>query len=408
MADGHSPMSSDPKRAAKIGQAVPRYDGRLKVTGGAKYASDHAPANVAHGYLHTSSIAKGRIRSIDESAARAVPGVLDVFTYQELPEGGDRSGQDLRQQGLHGHLHRAPAGGDPPRRPDRRPGGRRHLRGGPRGRPAAEGRLCGRDPLGHLRQPRRHREGHRARGRHAEEGRRGCGLRLGRREDRCALLHPHPASQPDRALHHHLRLGGAEADGLGGEPERLRLQARSGAAALHQPGRRAHRLALHRRGVRQPRIADAAHGHRGAGLEGAGSAGEAGDGARPGLHRRHLPRRDPPPRAPGRIARRQARVALPRGLGGLEPAGRLQGGGGGRHDAHVRLPQHRLEGLDRLGRPQHAGLHALAAGGAVHVRAGERDGRAGLRPEDGPGGAASGERHAGRSPSRACPTPRAS
>ena len=102
MADGHSPMSTDPKRAAKIGQAVPRYDGRLKVTGGAKYASDHAPAYAAHGYLHTSSIAKGRIRSIDESAARAVPGVLDVFTFKSFPKGAIDPGKTFDQKGFMG------------------------------------------------------------------------------------------------------------------------------------------------------------------------------------------------------------------------------------------------------------------------------------------------------------------
>ena len=44
------------------------------------------------------------------------------------------------------------------------------------------------------------------------------------------------------------------------------------------------------------------------------------------------------------------------------------------HDPALRLSERRQPGLDRARRPQHARLHALAAGGALHVRAGKRDG----------------------------------
>jgi xanthine dehydrogenase YagR molybdenum-binding subunit len=67
---------------AKIGASIPRVDGRLKVTGEARYASDMPLANPAYAYLATSAIARGRITAIDEVDARAVPGVLDILTFR--------------------------------------------------------------------------------------------------------------------------------------------------------------------------------------------------------------------------------------------------------------------------------------------------------------------------------------
>jgi xanthine dehydrogenase YagR molybdenum-binding subunit len=80
----------DPAAPAPIGtmgQPIPRYDARAKVTGTARYAADMALPDVAYAYLLSSRIAKGRIRSFDLKAARALPGVLDILTYQTI--GGD-------------------------------------------------------------------------------------------------------------------------------------------------------------------------------------------------------------------------------------------------------------------------------------------------------------------------------
>ena len=63
-----------------VGQPQDRVDGRLKVTGKAVYTSDQPVKNVAYGYLLTSRIAKGEIRSIDVAAATSSPGVLAVYT----------------------------------------------------------------------------------------------------------------------------------------------------------------------------------------------------------------------------------------------------------------------------------------------------------------------------------------
>ena len=95
------PIPTPPTAAfTRIGTPTPRYDGRLKVTGGARYASDQSVANPAFGYLVVSSIAKGRIGSIDEHAARAVPGVLDVFTFRNI--GPIEPGKTFSQKGYMG------------------------------------------------------------------------------------------------------------------------------------------------------------------------------------------------------------------------------------------------------------------------------------------------------------------
>jgi xanthine dehydrogenase YagR molybdenum-binding subunit len=70
---------------AYIGKRVSRVDGRAKVTGAAKYAAEHGVPDLAHGYVVGSAIARGKIVSIDASAALALPGVLQVFTHENAP-----------------------------------------------------------------------------------------------------------------------------------------------------------------------------------------------------------------------------------------------------------------------------------------------------------------------------------
>ncbi len=85
-----------------MGAATSRVDGRLKVTGAARYASDlYGGANPAHAYLATSTIARGRITRLDELEARKVPGVLDILTFRNV---GDRikPGKIFSQKGYMG------------------------------------------------------------------------------------------------------------------------------------------------------------------------------------------------------------------------------------------------------------------------------------------------------------------
>ena len=73
-----------------IGTAISRVDGRAKVTGAAKYAAEFNVPDLAHGSMVGSTIAKGRIRRIDTSAAMRVPGVLTVLTHENRPPMADK------------------------------------------------------------------------------------------------------------------------------------------------------------------------------------------------------------------------------------------------------------------------------------------------------------------------------
>ncbi|WP_295715920.1 xanthine dehydrogenase family protein molybdopterin-binding subunit [Mucilaginibacter sp.] len=63
-----------------------RIDGRLKVTGAAKYSAEYTPAGLTYGVLVGSTITKGSITSIDTKAAGQAPGVLAVITHLNAPK----------------------------------------------------------------------------------------------------------------------------------------------------------------------------------------------------------------------------------------------------------------------------------------------------------------------------------
>jgi xanthine dehydrogenase YagR molybdenum-binding subunit len=67
------------------GDPVSRIDGVAKVTGQARYAAEHLTADMAHGVVVNSSIAKGRIAGLHLDEARAVPGVLDILSHLNRP-----------------------------------------------------------------------------------------------------------------------------------------------------------------------------------------------------------------------------------------------------------------------------------------------------------------------------------
>lgn len=72
--------------SATIGPARNRVDGRLKVTGAAKYSVEFEVPKCAHGWTVESNIAKGKITAIDTRAAQAAPGVLAVLTHLNTPK----------------------------------------------------------------------------------------------------------------------------------------------------------------------------------------------------------------------------------------------------------------------------------------------------------------------------------
>jgi xanthine dehydrogenase YagR molybdenum-binding subunit len=69
-----------------IGDPLSRVDGRLKVTGGAKYSGEWDFPGMAYGVLVSSSITNGSIRSMDVKAAERSPGVLAVITPFNAPD----------------------------------------------------------------------------------------------------------------------------------------------------------------------------------------------------------------------------------------------------------------------------------------------------------------------------------
>ncbi len=69
-----------------LGKPASRVEGRAKVTGAAKYAAEYNVPGVAHGFVVSSTVAKGRIVCIHVADALAVDGVLDVFTHEHRPK----------------------------------------------------------------------------------------------------------------------------------------------------------------------------------------------------------------------------------------------------------------------------------------------------------------------------------
>ncbi len=64
-----------------IGAPINRIDGRLKVTGDARYAADFAVPKPLYGHLVTSTVGLGRITGVDDAAARQVAGVRAVYHH---------------------------------------------------------------------------------------------------------------------------------------------------------------------------------------------------------------------------------------------------------------------------------------------------------------------------------------
>jgi xanthine dehydrogenase YagR molybdenum-binding subunit len=71
-------LDEETKQNAK--QLDARYDGRLKVTGAAKYAAEFPVKDVVYGYIVQATIPSGTIASIDDTTAAHASGVLAVVT----------------------------------------------------------------------------------------------------------------------------------------------------------------------------------------------------------------------------------------------------------------------------------------------------------------------------------------
>ncbi|MEO7430604.1 MAG: xanthine dehydrogenase family protein molybdopterin-binding subunit [Dokdonella sp.] len=68
-----------------VGQPVSRLDGPVKVIGTARFTAEVTIDGLVFASLACSTIARGRIRSIETAAARRVSGVVDVMTHANCP-----------------------------------------------------------------------------------------------------------------------------------------------------------------------------------------------------------------------------------------------------------------------------------------------------------------------------------
>lgn len=69
-----------------IGKPLPKTDGRVKVTGQAKYTGDLKFPNMLVGKILTSPHAHAKIISIDTTEAEKLPGVKAVITHKDVPD----------------------------------------------------------------------------------------------------------------------------------------------------------------------------------------------------------------------------------------------------------------------------------------------------------------------------------
>ena len=80
-----SEASPHVRHGSNMGQPLTRRDGVLKVTGKARYAADNHPAGMLYAALAVSSIARGRVTSLNVQAAKSHQGVVEVMTAANRP-----------------------------------------------------------------------------------------------------------------------------------------------------------------------------------------------------------------------------------------------------------------------------------------------------------------------------------
>ena len=77
-------MNTKALQGGIVGKSVPRLEGKAKVTGRAEYVHNLRLPGMLHGKIFRSTVAHGRIKRIDTSAARAVEGVHRVITGADI------------------------------------------------------------------------------------------------------------------------------------------------------------------------------------------------------------------------------------------------------------------------------------------------------------------------------------
>jgi xanthine dehydrogenase YagR molybdenum-binding subunit len=81
----YQPQPTVPHAAENMGKPEPRYEARAKVTGKPLYAADQNFPGERYAYLLTSVIAKGKIVALNLDEAAALPGVIKIYTHENIP-----------------------------------------------------------------------------------------------------------------------------------------------------------------------------------------------------------------------------------------------------------------------------------------------------------------------------------
>ncbi len=69
-----------------LGKPLPRVDGELKVAGKARFTAEYEISGMAHAVLVYATIAKGKISKISTERAKQAGGVVEIFTYKNIPK----------------------------------------------------------------------------------------------------------------------------------------------------------------------------------------------------------------------------------------------------------------------------------------------------------------------------------
>ena len=77
-------MPTKPMSGGQIGRSIPRLEAREKVTGRAEYTHLMRLPGMLYGKIFRSTVPHGRIKSIDTSAAKKMPGVFRVITSDDV------------------------------------------------------------------------------------------------------------------------------------------------------------------------------------------------------------------------------------------------------------------------------------------------------------------------------------
>jgi CO/xanthine dehydrogenase Mo-binding subunit len=90
-------LGSDTLELGRVGTRLPRADAAPKVTGEFAYSSDLSTPGMLFGHTLRSTLAHAAIRSLDITAALALPGVHAVLTHADVP-GAKTYGLEVRDQ----------------------------------------------------------------------------------------------------------------------------------------------------------------------------------------------------------------------------------------------------------------------------------------------------------------------